>query len=481
MRVVLPALTLLAAAAGLAAAPPSAAEEDSAPLTLKEAIRIARANQPALEAQRGQATAAHGREEQALARLLPFAQANVAYQPTTPNLVITPSQARTVFFQANSTTVVDTSGAAVGVTCRTPGVGNCVPVAAAPTSWTPQSFWTAQVGLSWTAWDWGRSLFGYRGAVDLAAASDVSVRASELDVSLQAALAFFGALAADEQLAVAEDAVKTYAAHLQQTRGLHDSGLRTGIDVATAESAAASVEIVRARAVAARDAARAQLQVALGVTRWGGWRLVPEPAAFEVQPEDDERAGAPAAALVHVAAAHRPDLEALRLLERGLGATVSSTRGSYLPELTLSVSPSWGGSELSSLTPNLTWMIGLGYPLPGLSPLLVHGATREAQGALIAARAQQRAALDAVRAEAITAQASLVAARDELRFARTLVDSSMRQRGLAEGRYTTGVGNVIELYDALLTDVSARSQLVQARLDLASARARLQHALGELP
>jgi outer membrane protein TolC len=135
--------------------------------------------------------------------------------------------------------------------------------------------------------------------------------------------------------------------------------------------------------------------------------------------------------------------------------------------------------ELGSLTPNLTAMIGLGYPAGGMSPLLVHGQTREAEGSLVAARAQQRATADAVRSETVTAQASLVAARDELRFARRLVDAAARQRGLAEGRYTTGIGNVIELYDALLTDVNARSQLVQARLDLASARARLRHALGD--
>jgi outer membrane protein TolC len=111
----------------------------------------------------------------------------------------------------------------------------------------------------------------------------------------------------------------------------------------------------------------------------------------------------------------------------------------------------------------------------------VHGQTREAEGDLVAARAQQRAIADAVRSDTVTAQAALVAARDEIRFARRLVDAAARQRGLAEGRYTTGVGNVIELYDALLTDVNARSQLVQARLDLVSARSRLRHALGEDP
>jgi outer membrane protein TolC len=288
-------------------------------------------------------------------------------------------------------------------------------------------------------------------------------------------------VAADEQLAVAEDAVKAYAAHLAQTRALHDSGLRTGIDVATAESAKSSVEIARARALAARTAARAELQVAMGAPRWDGWRLVPDPATFDTLAEDETRAAAPVATLMDAAETRRPELESLRLEERGLGAAVSSTRGSYLPELTLSLGPTWGGRELDSLTPNFTWMVGLGYGSPGLSPWLVHGQTREAQGALVAARAQRRAVLDAVRAETTSAQASLAAALDEVRFARTLVGAATRQRGLAEGRYTTGIGNVIELYDALLTDVNARSQLVQARLDLASARARLRHALGERP
>jgi outer membrane protein len=475
------AASLLLAAACAAAGRSAAAAGPETPLTLGEAIRIAESRHPTVEAQRGQATAAHGREEQALARLLPFAQGSAAYEPTTPNLVITPAQARTVFFQANNATVVDTSGATIGVTCRTPGVGTCAEVSPSPTSWKPQSFWAAQLGLSWTAWDWGRSLFGYRGAGELAASSDVGVRASELDVALQVALAFFAAVAADEQVAIAEEAVKSYTAQLAQTRGFHENGLRTGIDVATAESAAASVEIVLARAVAAREAARAQLVVALGASRWGGWRLVAEPWAYEVQSSDDQRAAAPIDTLVDDAVARRPDLEALRLQERGLGHEVWATRGSYLPALTLSLSPTWAGPTLSTLTPNLTWMIALGYPSPGLSPFLVHGQTREAEGALVAARAQRRAALDAIRAETVTAQASLVSARDELRFARTLVDSSARQRGLAQGRYTTGVGNVIELYDALLTDVSARSQLVQARFDLASARARLRHALGEAP
>jgi outer membrane protein len=473
----------IAVAIGVAWAGQSGAEPPTSPqkLTLKDAIEIARANHPTVEAASGQVTASYGRKQQALARLLPFVQAGVTYQPTTPNLVVTPAQSRAIFASAGTVTVNDAAGNPVVVSCRNPGVGPCEAVTAPPNVWTLQSFWMMNVGLAWTAWDWGRSIYGYRSAGDLAAAADVGVRAAGQDVALQVALAFYGVIAAAEQVAVAEDAVKTYGAHLAQTRALHDQGLRTGIDVATAESAEAQVEIGLARARATQTASRAQLQVALGVDRWRDWQLVPEPSAFELQADDDRNADAPTGTIVDAAQSRRPEMEQYRLQVRGLASVVSATRGSYLPQLTLSIGPTWAGRELGSLTPNLTGMISLGYPAAGMSPLLVHGETREAEGALVTARAQARATVDAVRAEAVTAQAALVAARDELRFAQRLVQTSARQRALAEGRYQTGVGNVIELYDALLTDVNARSQLVQAHLDLASARARLRHAVGAEP
>jgi outer membrane protein len=474
MRRALPAVVVLSVVSAAAHAEPVV-------LTLDDAIRMARARQPTIEAQRGQATAAHGRQEQALARLLPYLDGNVAYAPTTPNFAVTPAQARVLLANSGSAQVPDATGVPVPVNCRDPGVGSCAPLPAPPNLWTLHSYWTMQVGLTWTVWDWGRSINGYRGARDLAGAADVGVAVSERDAVLAVQLAFFAVVAADDEVAVAEDAVKTYAAHTAQTRGLHDSGLRTGIDVATAESAEASVTITLARARAARDGARAQLDVALGVDEWPGWTLRAPRSVFELQPGDDARADAPIEQLAETAATRRPEVVQLRLTESGLDATRAATRGSYLPQLTLGVGPTWAGTSLSSLTPNLTFMIGLGYPVGGMSPWQVHGSTREAEGNLVGARAQQRAALESIRAETVTGRASLVAARDELRYAHTLADAAARQRVLAEGRYQTGLGNVIELYDALLTDVNARFQLVQARLDLASARARLQHALGDLP
>lgn len=448
-------------------------------LTVDEAIRIARTHHPSIEAQQGQAGAAVGRREQALARLLPFVTGSFSFQPTTPNLAITPAEARTLFAASGTDIVVDAGGLPVPVTCRTPGVGNCAPTKLPPTTWALKDYWTAQIGLSWTLWDWGRSLYGYRSARDLAQAQEIGVHTAARDITLLVRLAFFGALAADEELAVAEDAVQNYQAHLAQTRGLHEAGLRTGIDVATAESAEAASAITLARTRATQAAARTQLAVALGEDHWRGWHLIADASALEAEPGDDARLQAPPDQLTDRALAQRTEVAQLRLQERGLAASVASARGAYLPALTLSLDPFWAGRSLSSLTGNYTVVLAIGFPADGMSPWLVHGQKREAEGNLTVARANQRSTQDSIHQELLDARAAFLSARDELRFARTLTAASSRQRALAEGRYQTGVGNVIELYDALLTDVNARFQLVQARLDVASSRARLQHALGE--
>jgi outer membrane protein len=69
------------------------------------------------------------------------------------------------------------------------------------------------------------------------------------------------------------------------------------------------------------------------------------------------------------------------------------------------------------------------------------------------------------------AKATFVAATD----AETNAKERLR---LAEGRYTAGLGNAIELSDAQLAQTTALSQLAQAKFRLASARADLLAAMG---
>jgi outer membrane protein len=77
---------------------------------------------------------------------------------------------------------------------------------------------------------------------------------------------------------------------------------------------------------------------------------------------------------------------------------------------------------------------------------------------------QARLAVRAAKASIGGANEALVNAREQLR--------------LAEGRYETGLGSVIELADAQVAYTTAEAQQVQAVFNLAAARAQLLAALG---
>src|SRR5262249_13070857 len=158
---------------------------------------------------------------------------------------------------------------------------------------------------------------------------------------LDVKLAFFGAIAADAAVVVAEEAVKTQQRHVDQARAFVEVGARTKIDLSSAESDLANAELNQARAQGAREAARALLAVSLGEDAWRDYRLVAPP-----EPPDES---VPAAeALAEEALAARTELREARLRARSFEETARSLRGSYLPAIGLSFGPSFAG--ISSLT-----------------------------------------------------------------------------------------------------------------------------------
>jgi outer membrane protein len=446
-------------------------------LTLDRAVEIARNRHPAVDAQRAAVVIAQGRAQESAAGLLPFLTGGFAYQPQTANYSPTPPTIR----QANrgTVTVLDPTGQPISVSCPTPGVGNCQPNAVVPLSSALVGWWNGSVGIAWTPWDWGRSIYGYQSARSAAQSSAVGVVTAQRNVVLNVKLAFFAAVAAEEQVKVGVESVTVYRKQLEQIAAFYDSGLRTRIDVVTAESALASADLTLTRARAGLATARAQLSLALGEDSWHGWRLLLDPSVFDLLPSDEARARTPGPSLTERAFDQRTELRELDLLGTSYRQLERSQRAQYLPQLTFAAGPTWTGLTLSSLVPNLTVSIGLEFPLGGMSPLAVHGQVRQAQGNLLATMAQERATRQSIRQETVDAQALLDSALDEIVAAHKLVDAATAQRDLAIGRYATGVGTIIELTNAMLTYVTARFQLVQAGYDIASARVQLQHALGE--
>jgi outer membrane protein TolC len=454
---------------------PAAAQAEET-LTLERAIDLARRRHPTVEAQRAQATVARARTQQADAALWPFLTGSVAYQPQTPNFAPSPAQRQAIARGVG--TVLDASGMPVMVSCTPEGQANCMPVAVANPVWSLREYWTLAVGLTWVPWDWGQSVYASLSARSLARAAELGVTSAERDVVLEVKLAFFAVVTATRQIEVGEESVKAFRLQLDQTQAFYQSGLRTKIDVATAESALAGAALTLTRARAALETARARLALALGEDAWRDWRPVLDPGVLDVQPRDEAWLRTPGPALVDSALRARLEPRQLELQAQSYGELARSRRGQYLPRLSVTAGPEWAGTSLSALVPNVSVGVALGYPVGGMSPLLTAGQVREAEGNRLASLAQERATREGIRQETIDARALLASGREEVVAARALLASATAQRELAVGRYASGVGDIIELVNAMLNFVSARFQLAQAGYDLASGRARLEHALG---
>jgi outer membrane protein len=142
----------------------------------------------------------------------------------------------------------------------------------------------------------------------------------------------------------------------------------------------------------------------------------------------------------------------------------------------LSTGLSEAGSEIDDLVWN--WNAGLLLSWPLFQGGQTRAQVRVARAELAGLEAQVDALRQGVRLEVDQARLAVRAVVAALGAADDAVLNARESLRLAEGRYETGVGNMIELGDAQLALTNAEAQSVQAEYSLASARARLLKALG---
>jgi outer membrane protein len=156
--------------------------------------------------------------------------------------------------------------------------------------------------------------------------------------------------------------------------------------------------------------------------------------------------------------------------------TISSIKGGYGPYLTASGGAAESGQSLSNLGPS--WNVGAALTWPIFQGGLTKGQVREAEGNLDATHAEIEAEKLQVRVDVEQAMLNVRAAKATIAATEEALTNARTQLSLAEGRYAAGVGSIIELGDAQVASTNAAAQVVQAKLNLAAARAQLDAALG---
>jgi outer membrane protein len=173
--------------------------------------------------------------------------------------------------------------------------------------------------------------------------------------------------------------------------------------------------------------------------------------------------------------AARPEIAALRDLQRAQELANRALHARYYPSLGVQANGSYAGQEIDRLawnlsaTLNLSWLV---YDGGNISANL-----REGDAQLAALTAQVDSVRLQVRVDVEQTQLAVTAAKAALSASDRSLTNARARLDLAEVRYRTGVGNGIELSDAQLAATSAAFQKLQAQLKLDTARAQLTKAL----
>ena len=437
------AAALLALAFALAGTPALA---DGRVLSLDDALRAAQAQQPQMRAARAQTRAASARVGEARAGYLPRVDAQAQYQRSTANFLLSPMMVHTPLtkgYQANNQL----------------GPGDTV------------DYLVFGVTATQLIYDFGRVPALIAQGEAGVEASEADTRATSQAIALNVRVAYYGALAAKQLVQLGEEAVRNQQGHVDQIHRFVDAGQRTRFDLSSVELNLANAELALVRARNALALAKVRLVAATGAD---------EPAEFEiVEPasQDSTLDGALADSLERTAIRRRPELARLDALMGAQRAAGRAARAGYLPTLTAVANVA--GAKVQGFDAGYDWYVGVGLNWNLFGGMLTTRQSEEADANVDAAAAQRSSLRQAIRAEIQEQLLAIADAQQRQVVSERAVSTATDRLHQAEDRLQTGAGDALDLDDAQVSLVNAKAQSVQARYDLAIARARLRRAVGE--
>jgi outer membrane protein len=409
---------------------------------LDDALRITLQSQPLVHEAQAQTEAQIGVAQQARSGLLPQVTGSLLYERA---------------YSGVGTPVTTSSQTAT--TTQTGGYGA-----------TTHNIFSASATGSQLIYDFNQTPDKLRSANRAVDSFRASERTTELQVLLTTRKAFFTARANHSLVRVADETVKNEEKHVVQVKGFVAAGTQPEIALATELTNLANDKVQLITAQNNYEIAKAQLNQSMGIVASTDYDVADDGLPpIEGEDGSDE-------ALVQYALKNRPELLALEKTRESDQLTIASYKGAYGPSLSAIGSVGASGTELDSLY--ASWGVGAQLLWPLFQGGLTRGQVHQAEANLSYAEAQLDTEKLQVRFDVEQAVLTLRAAKVSIDASNEALVNARDQLRLAEGRYQSGVGSIIELGDAQVAATNAAAQVVQADFNLATARAQLLTALG---
>ena len=433
-------VTVLFAVLALLAFSRTVYSNDDQVLSLKQCIDIALRQQPALRASAALTQVNRSVLTQARSAWYPWISAQGGYTRETNNYVFPPAFSH--FFPAGAM----------------PAESN-----------TSYDYYTASVGFNWLLTNFGQRLFAIRAQQQAVKASQYDEQTTKSDVIFNVTQGYYGVLAAQHLSEVADKVLEESGKQLEQAKGFFGVGRVSRIDVATAETNYANARLNVIAAENNVDLAMVNLLNTMGIKDTDTVDILDTitPTTQEIDISD----------AVRKAMDNRPELKSLYAADYGLRESERSVLASNLPSIVGTGGYNWAGYH-TPMTWN--WAIGVGVQFPIFSGFNTYGQ----YGALNARQQNIEAQIDVLK-QGITLQVkqaglNLREAKDSIAASKKAMDSAQLNLELAEERYTTGAGSIIELTDAEALFASTSAAYIQTIYQYNIAFAQLERAEGLL-
>ena len=261
--------------------------------------------------------------------------------------------------------------------------------------------------------------------------------------------------------------------HLKTAQGLYEVGNSAFIEVTKAQADVASARVSLLKAENDILVSQEALRVAMGTDISGPFNVALSTELLLPQPAEDTDT------LIAQALTDRPDYRKLLHDVRGSELSVKNAARANSPTITGSAGSSLSRREGNGTTNDFN--VGFSVNVPVIDGGAMKAGLESARAQLESVNADVESMRQSITYSVRSAALSLTNATDRVRSSEASVSYAEQNLELARGRYEVGVGDPLELSDAVSALANARYTYYQALYDAQTARANLDEALGHLP
>jgi len=323
-----------------------------------------------------------------------------------------------------------------------------------------QTTYGPSIAASWLLFDFGAREADVGEATRLLYAADWAHNSAIQTVVLNVAQEYYRYLNAKAQVLAQRASLEETRRNLAAAEERHRAGIATIADVLQARTQASQVQLALQDAEGQVQIIRGSLATALGVPATVPVDVgeLPTELPLDAMQRNVEE-------LIARAVADRPDLAAERFRAQAAEQHVRAAAVDGLPSLTLDATGArtffWKNGAPDPFS--TTWAGLITLRIPVFRGFRTVYDVQEAREQAEAAKAAAERTLDQVILDVWSSYYALQTSAQRVRTSRDLLASAQQSTEVAEGRYRSGVGSILDLLTAQSALANARSQDAQAR------------------